>query len=59
MAEKSGKTRSQVALAWVLQHDSVVAIPKAVDIDHVKENAEVADWKLDKEDYQRLAKAFS
>jgi len=59
IAEKSGKTRSQVALAWVLQHDSVVAIPKAVDIDHVKENAEVADWKLDKEDYQRLAKAFS
>ena len=59
MAEKSGKSRNQVALAWVLQHESVVAIPKAADIDHIKENAEVADWKLDKEDYQRLAKAFS
>jgi len=59
MAEKSGKSRNQVALAWVLQHESVVAIPKAANIDHVKENAEVADWKLDNEDYQRLAKSFS
>ena len=57
VAGKSGKSRNQVALAWVLQHDSVVAIPKAMG--HVKENAEVADWKLDKEDYQKLAKAFS
>jgi diketogulonate reductase-like aldo/keto reductase len=37
----------------------VVAIPKAADTDHVKENAEVADWKIDGEDYQNLAKAFS
>jgi diketogulonate reductase-like aldo/keto reductase len=59
LAGKLGKSRNQVALNWVLQHDSVVAIPKAADIDHVRENAEVADWKLDSEDYQRLAKAFS
>jgi diketogulonate reductase-like aldo/keto reductase len=59
IAEKLGKSRNQVALGWVLQHDSVVTIPKAADIDHIKENAEVADWKLAVEDYQRLAKAFS
>jgi diketogulonate reductase-like aldo/keto reductase len=59
VAGKSGKSRNQVALAWVLQHDSAVAIPKAADMGHVKENAEVADWKLDKEDFQKLAKAFS
>jgi diketogulonate reductase-like aldo/keto reductase len=58
MAGRLGKSRNQVALGWVLQHDSVVAIPKAADPEHVKENAEVADWKLDSEDYQRLAKAF-
>ena len=56
---KLGKSRSQVALGWVLQHDSVVAIPKAADTDHIRENAEVADWKIGSEDYQRLAKAFS
>ncbi len=59
IAGKLGKSRNQVALNWVLQHDSVVAIPKAADTDHVKENAEVAEWKLGSEDYQRLAKAFS
>src|SRR6266705_6356437 len=59
IAGKLGKSRNQVALNWVLQYDSVVAIPKAADADHVKENAEVAEWKLDSEDYQRLAKAFS
>jgi diketogulonate reductase-like aldo/keto reductase len=59
IAGKIGKSRNQVALNWVLQHDSVVAIPKASDTGHVRENAEVAEWKLDGEDYQRLAKAFS
>jgi len=59
VAGKLGKSRNQVALSWVLQHDSVVAIPKAASTDHVKENAEVVEWKLDGEDYQRLAKAFS
>src|SRR5438876_12091440 len=41
IGRKLGKSRNQVALNWVLQHDSVVAIPKAADTDHVKENAEV------------------
>src|SRR5712691_4894157 len=59
VAGKLGKSRNQVALSWVLQHDSVVAIPKAANADHVKENAEVADWKLDKEDYLRLVQTFS
>jgi diketogulonate reductase-like aldo/keto reductase len=59
IAGKLGKSRNQVALNWVLQHDSVVAIPKAANTDHIKENAEVAEWKLGSEDFQRLAKAFS
>jgi diketogulonate reductase-like aldo/keto reductase len=59
IAGKLGKSRNQVALNWVLQHDSVVAIPKAADTDHIKENAEIADWKMDREEYERLAKAFS
>jgi diketogulonate reductase-like aldo/keto reductase len=59
IAGKMGKSRNQVALNWVLQQESVVTIPKAADPNHVKENAEVAEWKLDRADYQRLAKAFS
>src|SRR3989475_12961891 len=59
IAGKLGKSRNQVTLGWVLQHESVVAIPKAADPEHLKENAEVADWKTANEDYQRLAKSFS
>jgi diketogulonate reductase-like aldo/keto reductase len=59
IAGKLGKSRNQVALNWVLQHDSVVAIPKAANTDHLRENAEVVEWKLSSEDYQKLAKAFS
>src|SRR2546426_1428888 len=59
IAEKLNKSRNQVALNWVLQHDSVVAIPKAADTDHVKENAGVTDWKLDSEEHQRISNAFS
>jgi diketogulonate reductase-like aldo/keto reductase len=59
IAGKLGKSRNQVALNWVLQHDSVVAIPKAANTDHLRENAEVVEWKLESEDYQKLAKAFS
>jgi diketogulonate reductase-like aldo/keto reductase len=59
IAGKLDKSRNQVALNWVLRHDSVVAIPKAANMDHVRENAEVVEWKLSSEDYQKLAKAFS
>lgn len=58
IAAKIGKTREQVALNWLLQHDSVVVIPKATDLDHVRENAQVTDWKLSREDTERLDEAF-
>jgi diketogulonate reductase-like aldo/keto reductase len=54
-----GKSRSQVALNWLLQQDSVVVIPKAVERQHVRENAGAAGLKLHKQDYDRLSKAFS
>ena len=54
-----GKSRNQIALGWVLEHESVMAIPKAATLDHVRENAAVADWKMPSEDYQKLARAFA
>lgn len=58
IAGRLGKSRSQVALNWLLQRDSVVVIPKAVESQHVRKNAGAAGWKLDKQDYERLSKAF-
>jgi diketogulonate reductase-like aldo/keto reductase len=59
IAQSLEKTRNQVALNWLLQDPSVVVIPKAVARDHVKENAEVSDWKLSPEQHRRLSEAFS
>jgi diketogulonate reductase-like aldo/keto reductase len=58
IAAKLGKSRSQVALSWLLQHDSVVVIPKASDKNHVRENAGVSGWKLGGEDFQEIDRAF-
>src|SRR5439155_13229591 len=59
IAAKNGKSRSQVALNWLLNHESVVVIPKAIDKAHVRENAGVVGWKLGPEDSKKLATAFA
>lgn len=58
VAAEHGKSRSQVALSWVLRQASVVTIPKAIDKKHVKENADIVGWKLDAAEYERLSQAF-
>ena len=59
IAAKYGKSRSQVALNWLLDHESVAVIPKAIDKAHVTENAEVVSWRLSLEDSKKLATAFA
>jgi len=59
IATKYGKTRSQVALNWLIMKDPVVAIPKAGRLDHVRENAGAAGWKLNKADLAALDSAFA
>lgn len=56
---KYGKTAAQVALNWLIGKDSVVAIPKAIKIEHLKENAESTGWRLSKEDIAQIEKHFS
>ena len=59
IAAKYGKSRSQVALNWLLNHESVVVIPKAIDKAHVRENAGVVGWRLSPDDSKKLATAFA
>jgi diketogulonate reductase-like aldo/keto reductase len=51
-------TPAQVALAFVLGHDGVIAIPKATDPRHVRENAAAADLVLGEADRRALDAAF-
>ncbi|MCL7394061.1 MAG: aldo/keto reductase [Thaumarchaeota archaeon] len=58
LAEKYSKTPVQIALNWVIWHDQVIAIPKALQRQHLEENAGAAGWKLTKEDYDLISKTW-
>lgn len=54
IAEKYGKSIGQVILRWNVQR-GVVAIPKSVNIERIKENFTVFDFELSDEDMQTIA----
>ncbi|SHN43449.1 Aldo/keto reductase [Duganella sacchari] len=58
VAEARGATPAQVALAWVLHQDGVIAIPKAVDPVHLRANRAAADLLLSDDDLAVLNRAF-
>jgi len=58
VAERHKATPVQIALAWVIREDGVIAIPKAADPKHVRENRGAADIKLTKRDLAELDESF-
>jgi diketogulonate reductase-like aldo/keto reductase len=57
IAAERGVTPAQVALAWVL-HQGVVAIPKATNREHVRQNRAALDFTLSEHDLKELDRAF-
>jgi diketogulonate reductase-like aldo/keto reductase len=58
IADRHGATPAQIALAWVLRQQGVIAIPKASTPGHVQENRAALDLKLTAEDLAELDAAF-
>ena len=58
VAIRHSATPAQVALAWVLQQDGVIAIPKAGSARHVRENRGALEARLTKQDMAELDRAF-
>jgi diketogulonate reductase-like aldo/keto reductase len=58
LAAGLGATPAQVALAWVLRQDHVLAIPKAGRVAHVQENRAAADLRLSASDLAALDATF-
>ena len=58
IAERMNATPAQVALAWTLHRDGVIAIPKAGSVAHVQENRAAADLALPGTVLAALDKAF-
>ncbi|EID42998.1 aldo/keto reductase [Parageobacillus thermoglucosidasius] len=58
IAKKYNVKPLQIALAWTIRTNDVIAIPKAGQEQHVLENAEAAAIELTQEDLKRLDEAF-
>jgi diketogulonate reductase-like aldo/keto reductase len=58
IAKGIGATPAQVALAWLMQQDGVIAIPKATSAAHLRENIGSLDVKLDEATLAALDRAF-
>jgi diketogulonate reductase-like aldo/keto reductase len=58
VAARHGARPAQVALAWLLRQDGIVAIPKAANVAHVRENHAALAIHLTREDLTALDRAF-
>jgi diketogulonate reductase-like aldo/keto reductase len=54
VAQRHGATPAQVAIAWSLRQPGVIAIPKAGDAAHVRENAAAATISLSCDDLAEI-----
>lgn len=58
IAARHRVTPAQVALAWMLRNEGVIAIPKAVRPEHLQLNAQAAQLQLEAGDLEALEQAF-
>jgi len=57
VADAHAATPAQIALAWVIHHPAVAAIPGASSVEQVERNAAAADITLTEDQYQALLAA--
>ena len=59
IAAARGITAAQLALAWVCSQPGVIAIPKAVDPQHLRDNRAAADLQLSAEERLQIDRHFA
>lgn len=58
IAARHQATPAQVALAWLLSREGLIAIPKAADTNHVRQNRDALDLTLDTQDLEAIDDEF-
>ncbi|WP_426176803.1 aldo/keto reductase [Massilia sp. TWR1-2-2] len=58
IADAYSAAPAQIALAWAVRHDGVIAVPKAGTVDHVRQNLMALDIALSAGDLAALDRAF-
>ena len=56
LCNKYNKTRSQIAINWLISKKNIVTIPMSSNIEHLKENLGAIGWNLSSEDIKLLDK---
>jgi len=55
-AEAHNKTPGQIVLRWLVQQDRVAAIPKSANHERIKQNLDIFDFELTKDEMHRIAR---
>lgn len=58
VGDSHGATPRQVALRFLLRHESVLVIPKSTSAEHIAENAKAGDLRLTVSEIERLERVF-
>lgn len=58
IARSHSATAAQILLAWVINHQGVMAIPKAASVEHVQQNAAALSITLSAQELAALDKAY-
>jgi len=56
MASKYDSTIQQIAIAWLINHQNIITIPKAFSIDHMEDNAKAAEISLTQKELESFYK---
>jgi diketogulonate reductase-like aldo/keto reductase len=54
VAQRHGASAAQIALAWCMRDGNTIAIPKASDAAHLRENAAAAQLQLSPQDFAEI-----
>jgi 2,5-diketo-D-gluconate reductase B len=54
IGEAHGKTPIQICLRWLTQQDGVAAIPKSSQVDHLRRNLEIFDFRLTEDEMAQI-----
>jgi diketogulonate reductase-like aldo/keto reductase len=58
MCEKYGKTRSQIAINWLISQERIVTIAKMRSPKHLEENLGALGWEMGKDDIELLRREY-
>ena len=54
IGSRYGKSAAQVAIRWVIQHENVMTVPMSTTRDHLRQNIDVFDFTLSREEHDRI-----